>query len=407
MNTNFRLVRRFDLLVNVSRGCVLTVAALLALAAMVFVLCAANSRGAQPPTTQPDQAQGQDPDQEPPESSAAEAYAVKLQAWKDLLTQLRDLKEQAATGGATDALRAEWKALIDRANALLPELRAAAIKAYVEAPDVDRQLTRFLVSMLADDVARDEYEQAQPLAQVLVDNECGVGQTYRLAGVTAFALHHFEQAKELLDKAKTLGLLSKTETNYLESCDDYVNFWKEEQELREKEADANLPRVRLATTQGDIVLELFEDQAPQTVGNFVSLVEAGFYDDVTFHRVLAGFMAQGGCPEGTGLGGPGYHIFGEADRDDARKHFRGSLSMAHSGDPDSGGSQFFITFIPRPTLNGKHTVFGRVIEGMDVLAKLQRRDPQALPPLPEPDKIVKAEVIRKRDHEYAPTKVNE
>jgi peptidyl-prolyl cis-trans isomerase B (cyclophilin B) len=143
------------------------------------------------------------------------------------------------------------------------------------------------------------------------------------------------------------------------------------------------------------------------VGNFVSLVEQGFYDDVTFHRVLAGFMAQGGCPEGSGLGGPGYRIFGEADRDDARHHFRGSLSMAHSGDPDSGGSQFFITFIPRPTLNGKHTVFGRVIEGMDVLAKLRRRDPQALPPLPEPDKIVKAEVIRKRDHEYAPTKVNE
>jgi peptidyl-prolyl cis-trans isomerase B (cyclophilin B) len=143
------------------------------------------------------------------------------------------------------------------------------------------------------------------------------------------------------------------------------------------------------------------------VGNFVSLVEQGFYDDVTFHRVLAGFMAQGGCPEGSGLGGPGYRIFGEADRDDARKHFRGSLSMAHSGDPDSGGSQFFITFIPRPTLNGKHTVFGRVIEGMDVLAKLRRRDPQALPPLPEPDKIVKAEVIGKRDHEYAPTKVNE
>ena len=399
MNANFQLVRRFSYVLDSWRGLVATAVAALALVGLIATACMGQIDAAQA-----NQDTGQD---ETSDAPAAEAYAAKLQAWKDLLTQLRDVKDRAATGGATDALRAEWNALIERANALLPELRAAAIKAYDEAPDADRQLTRFLVSILADDVARDEYEQAQPLAQVLVDNECGVGQTYRLAGLTAFALHDFEPAKELLDKAKTLDLLSRTESNYLDSSDEYVNFWKVEQELRKKDAEANLPRVRLTTTQGDIVLELFEDQAPQTVGNFVSLVEQGFYDDVTFHRVLAGFMAQGGCPEGSGLGGPGYRIFGEADRDDARKHFRGSLSMAHSGDPDSGGSQFFITFIPRPTLNGKHTVFGRVIEGMDVLAKLRRRDPQALPPLPEPDKIVKAEVIGKRDHEYAPTKVNE
>jgi cyclophilin family peptidyl-prolyl cis-trans isomerase len=399
MNSNFRLVRRFDFVISKWRCLVATAVAALALVGLI-----ATAGMGQIDAAQANQDTGQD---ETSDAPAAEAYAAKLQAWKDLLTQLRDVKDRAATGGATDALRAEWNALIERANALLPELRDAAIQAYEEAPDADRQLTRFLVSMLSDDVARDEYDQAQPLAQVLVDHECGVGQTYRLAGVTAFALHDFEPAKALLDKAKTLDLLSRTESDYLDSSEDYVKFWNEEHQLREKDAEANLPRVRLTTNKGDIVLELFEDQAPQTVGNFVSLVEQGFYDDVTFHRVLAGFMAQGGCPEGTGLGGPGYRIFGEADRDDARHHFRGSLSMAHSGDPDSGGSQFFITFIPRPTLNGKHTVFGRVIEGMDVLAKLRRRDPQALPPLPEPDKIVKAEVIRKRDHEYAPTKVNE
>src|SRR5262249_42783381 len=156
----------------------------------------------------------------------------------------------------------------------------------------------------------------------------------------------------------------------------------------------DLPRVKLETTKGTIIIELFENEAPQTVGNFVSLVEKKFYDGLTFHRVLGGFMAQGGDPTGTGTGGPGYHILCECFKPEARQHCRGTLSMAHAG-RDTGGSQFFLTFRPTTHLNGRHTAFGRVIEGMDVLAKLQRRDPQAANP-PEPDKIVKAKVLRKR-----------
>ena len=148
---------------------------------------------------------------------------------------------------------------------------------------------------------------------------------------------------------------------------------------------------------------MYENEAPQAVGNFVSLVEKGFYDGLTFHRVLPGFMAQGGCPDGNGAGGPGYDIYCECHQDNHRKHFRGSLSMAHAG-RDTGGSQFFLTFLRTPHLDGRHTVFGRVIDGMDVLAKLQRRDPSN-PNAEKPDRIIKAEVIRKRDHVYAPTKV--
>jgi cyclophilin family peptidyl-prolyl cis-trans isomerase len=115
-------------------------------------------------------------------------------------------------------------------------------------------------------------------------------------------------------------------------------------------------------------------------------------------------MAQGGCPKGDGTGGPDYKIRCECYQDNARMHFRGSLSMAHSG-RDTGGSQFFLTFVPASHLNGKHTVFGRVIEGMDVLAKLRRIDPEDKGSKPDPDKILKAEVVRKRDHEYKPNKV--
>ena len=104
-------------------------------------------------------------------------------------------------------------------------------------------------------------------------------------------------------------------------------------------------------------------------------MEKKFYDGLTFHRVIPGFMAQGGDPKGDGTGGPGYTIPDECYQENHRNHFRGSLSMANTGQRDTGGSQFFLTFVPTAHLDGKHTVFGRVIEGMDVLAKLQRCEP--------------------------------
>ncbi|MBI1248527.1 peptidylprolyl isomerase [bacterium] len=180
--------------------------------------------------------------------------------------------------------------------------------------------------------------------------------------------------------------------------------WAREEELRKKEAEANdLPRVKLSTTKGDMVIELYENEAPDTVGNFVSLVEKKYYDGLTFHRVLPHFMAQGGDPKGDGSGGPGYHIYCECYEDDARDHFAGTLSMAKTQQKNTGGSQFFITFQATPHLNGQHTVFGRVIEGLDVLPKLNRHDPESLSG-PPADRILKAEVIRKRDHVYQPHK---
>ncbi len=157
-----------------------------------------------------------------------------------------------------------------------------------------------------------------------------------------------------------------------------------------------LPQVKLETSKGDVLLELFEDEAPNAVANFISLVERKFYDGLKFHRVIAGFMAQGGCPQGTGTGGPGYTIACECYRKDHRKHDRGVISMAHAG-RDTGGSQFFITFDKTPHLDGKHTVFGRVVQGMEAVDKLNVTDGGA-----KPDTIIKATVVRKRDHEYKP-----
>lgn len=121
-----------------------------------------------------------------------------------------------------------------------------------------------------------------------------------------------------------------------------------------------------------IVIELFENDAPGTVANFEKLANEKFYDGVTFHRVIPGFVAQGGDPTGTGAGGPGYTIKCETEGN-PHKHVAGALSMAHAG-KDTGGSQFFLVHEPQPHLDGVHTVFGQVIEGMDVVLRIKQGD---------------------------------
>jgi cyclophilin family peptidyl-prolyl cis-trans isomerase len=132
-------------------------------------------------------------------------------------------------------------------------------------------------------------------------------------------------------------------------------------------------KAHMETDQGTMVIELFADKTPMTVNNFVFLSREGFYDGIIFHRVIDNFMVQGGDPTGTGRGGPGYK-FGD-EFDSSLKHDKqGILSMANAG-PGTNGSQFFITHGPTPHLNGKHTVFGQVVVGLDVLMSIPARDP--------------------------------
>jgi cyclophilin family peptidyl-prolyl cis-trans isomerase len=160
-----------------------------------------------------------------------------------------------------------------------------------------------------------------------------------------------------------------------------------------------LPQVKMETSKGDIVLDLFEDDAPNTVANFVSLVESGFYDGILFHRVIPQFVIQAGDPftkdarkkDRWGTGGPGYCIDCET-KGNPQKHLPKVLSMAHAG-LNTGGSQFFITHVATPHLDGKHTVFGKVVEGIAIVDAIRQGD-----------SIVKATVTRKRDHAYAPKK---
>jgi cyclophilin family peptidyl-prolyl cis-trans isomerase len=135
-----------------------------------------------------------------------------------------------------------------------------------------------------------------------------------------------------------------------------------------------MSKATIQTTDGPIVFELFDEDAPKTVENFRKLASDGFYDGLTFHRVIKDFMIQGGCPEGTGTGGPGYTF---EDEINDHKVVRGALAMANAG-PNTNGSQFFIvTTAAAPWLDGKHTVFGQVTDGIDVVDKLEGVDTDA------------------------------
>lgn len=130
------------------------------------------------------------------------------------------------------------------------------------------------------------------------------------------------------------------------------------------------------TERGDVVVDLFAKEAPLTVNNFVFLARDGFYDNTTFHRVIKPFMVQGGDPTGTGRGGPGYRFVDEPSALKLKHDQPGTLSMANAG-PNTNGSQFFITHVPTPHLDGRHAVFGRVVEGMDILNSIRERDPMS------------------------------
>lgn len=344
-----------------------------------------------------------EPASAPAADQAKAGFDNILAEWKKKLGTLRELqvRYKVAKPDERPAMEKQFGELVVEAENMLPQIVEAAIVAYEADPNESGEPAQFLISRADSDMEVDRYEETWRISKSLADKGFSNPMVYGFAGVSAFALNDFDAAEKYLTLAKEKEALTEHGQVFLKETPNYRTLWEKEQKLRAAEAAADdLPRVVLTTNKGDIVIELFENEAPNTVANFISLVEKGFYNNLLFHRVIHGFMAQGGDPEGTGAGGPGYSIACEVDKPNARSHFMGSLSMAHAG-RNTGGSQFFITYLPTPHLNGKHTVFGRVIEGMEVAQKLRNTDPPAGPP----DKILEAKVIRKRPHEYKPSTI--
>jgi peptidyl-prolyl cis-trans isomerase B (cyclophilin B) len=154
------------------------------------------------------------------------------------------------------------------------------------------------------------------------------------------------------------GLLQANEIEFGQK----MNIEESKQKKELQMSESNIVSIELET--GVVTIELYPDVAPATVESFKSLIAKGFYDGLTFHRVIPGFMAQGGDPDGTGMGGPGFKLKAEFNE---KKHVRGTLAMARTADPDSAGSQFYICYGPQPHLDNQYTIFGQVTDGMDLI----------------------------------------
>lgn len=367
----------------------------------------APAEAADAPTEPPKSDEPTAKEDEPAADPVAEwnqAVARRLEIFNELQALAKKFK---ATEGRDEKvqIRDEYDGLIREFEvSVYPKMLDLAADIYAENAD-DLNAAEIVMQKAFHE---DRYEDSNAIAAKLLAADRRSRSIVRVAGFSQFALHNFEEATALLTEAKKNGWLDFYQSAYTDYAKDYIELWKAEQAIREAESalegDEALPHVAFETERGKIVLELFEDQAPNTVANFVSLIEGGKYDGIAFHRVEPGFVIQGGDPNSLddnpsndGYGGPGYSIKCECYREDARMHFRGSLSMAHSG-PDTGGSQFFITHKPTPSLNPQldlekkgHTVFGRVLAGMDVVAAIEKGD-----------KITKAVVLQKRPHEYKP-----
>ena len=338
-----------------------------------------------------------------PAKAKAEFEAARRQE-KDLIAELTLLQAEYHQPNADQkAVAAKFEVARDKIPATKDRLETAAFALAMADPKnpAARELCGVVI---ASRLQVDDAVDAVRLAAILDKAGAADGNIDMMAAAGAMMLSRLDEAVEWLTKAEANGIQKPKIAELRASVEDERP--KVEAEMAARKADAaadDRPRVTITTSKGDVVVELFEDEAPNTVANFVSLVEKGFYDGTPFHRVIGGFMAQGGDPTGTGSGGPGHVIDCECELPTARKHFLGSMSMAHAG-KNTGGSQFFLTFRPTEHLDGKHTVFGRVIQGFEVLPKLARTQTQDGKPIPglQPDTIVKATVLRKRDHAYEP-----
>ncbi|MDR1484955.1 MAG: peptidylprolyl isomerase [Planctomycetaceae bacterium] len=362
------------------------------------------------------------------------AFMSQYENYANILKKLTKIKVEYVNAKPERAVEIdkEFKSLIDEGAKLCKTMLDSAIAAYNETPNRSIFVNNFLFSTLVWEFNRDNFEVTVKIFKAIADKKIpkDADVLYTYAGLAAIMTCDFAEAESWLKTAKE----NKSFEQYIEKLQSSakgrskmsheqvkaMNFltwssqltaikadWEKEKAIRAAEAEANkdaktkLPRVELNTSKGKIVIELFENEAPNSVANFISLVEKKFYSGSKFHRVLPCFMAQGGD---NAQGGPGYKIDDECRKPEARKHFRGSLSMANAG-PNTNDSQFFLTFVKTHHLDGRHTVFGRVVEGIEVLAEIQRIDPEDTETaVGTIDEIIDAKVLNKRDHAYEPIK---
>lgn len=339
-------------------------------------------------------------------------FQAKFAAYREVSAQIEKLQQdfEAAAKAQDQAkikeIQASARTILKQAETTFMNAVPVASALYAKTDGTNDELNQFMLTYANYLLTVDNYDAAYQLFASFLSKGMHKNhpEIFEMAGVAAFGSNRFNAAKKCFNYAtQTKTPLSQQAQMYRDDITNYYEKeWMLEVQKEQQEAQANnLPEVLIRTTAGDMKVVLYENEAPNTVASFITLVEKGFYNGLSFHRVLPGFMAQGGCPKGDGTGDAGYKLPEEFSKPGARKHFRGSLAMARSMDPNSAGSQFYISFLPTKFLDGQYTVFGRVVEGLDTLSNIQRVDPERPIPGLEKTKIIEMRVLRKRNHDYS------
>lgn len=340
-----------------------------------------------------------------PAAGVAEQFASLREQWAEFSLELDKARyrvNNCLPEQKNEAVLA-YDTLLESGNELLRQFADAAVAAY-QADPTNADAERYLRIMMEHTLTADRYEDVQRMAQAVIEHGKPDALTYEQAAVAAFEMGDLDSAERFFGESEKLGTLSEA----AQARRDTIPEWREklarEMELRQQEVAADdLPRVTIATTKGDIVVELYEDQAPNTVANFVALADRKFYNGLEFYRVDNNFAAVTGCPLNRGTGGPGHEIVSESDREDRRPAMRGTLSMVNGG-RDRCGSQFFIALSSSGVRNTEtsNPVFGRVISGMNVVERLRRVNPDTTSKDFSRERILDTQVERRRSHDYQP-----
>jgi len=351
----------------------------------------------------------------PEQQEIIEAYIEASSAWSDTLIQMKATAIRYANEvDRSPEAKQRYYEYRDKARAQMNATFEQAVKLF-KARKGDFDAASMMTTTLEYRESHSIYENSLEAAELLLEAEVTYPFLYLIAARSAFLEGQFDRMMkhyEAFVKVNGPEKLERVDHMLIGLHETYAPLRTRELALIEAESKADdLPRVRLETTRGPVVLELFENQAPNTVANFIQLVESGFYDGTEFYQVVDDFVAMGGDPVGDGSGTSGRFLPDEYQHPEARKFFRGYLSMAKVPDPNdksqylpnSASSQFAIALMPLFRENETQTIFGRVIEGMEVVCTFRRIDPtekkEKSVQLP-PDRILTAKVIRKRDHDY-------
>lgn len=299
-----------------------------------------------------------------------------------------------------------------RNQAIGLELLPAAQQSFDQFPNTQNEITNFLLQNVQSMLTGRNYQRtpfdpfaANQSCEKMIQGGVKIPSLYSFRYRTQYILNNFPEAGRSVQKAIILG--QQIDAAVFDDLKKMHKQFEQEKELRQQDAANGNPQVRIETDCGTMLVELFEDQAPNTVANFVTLVQDGFYNGLSFFQATPTEIALTGSPSDDGKGGPGYRIKTEGQLENARSHFTGTLSMMSAGEVSSG-SLFLITKQPRLQYDGKITPFGRVIEGLENLyqikivnrsAAVSREDPT------QPTRIIRMTVVKKRNHEYVPQKI--